>query len=273
MRLLALLALAMVASASRLPAQDDAPHLLLPGMFLVEKDDRACTEPVALRVRLYDDATTATLAARQPAIVQMPALSKDQPPVTGSVAVRDRDTVRAMPTCEFAASLEDSVMMSLALPEGTLDGNSVWFAIELRDPNGAWHPLAPRIESSREKVGDCAFCFLPVGSSASGDGYTVEVADFGGFGAHRAPRPFDSAQWIANDRRDIRMAMLGDAMEKHLRLGMGESDVDALLGPPSETTLWKDWSRAYEVGCMIDCTWLVMRFAEGKLVAMDVVWD
>lgn len=242
-------------------------------MFLVEKDDRACTESIGLRVRLYDDATTATLAARQPAIVQMPALSKDQPPVTGSVAVRDGDTTSPMPTCEFAVSMGDSVMMTLAIPEGALDGEPVWFAIERRDPTGAWHTLAPRIETSREKIGECMFCFLPVGSTASGDGYTVEVVDFGGFGSIRAPRPFDSAQWIANTRRDIRMAMLGDAMEKHLRLGMGESDVDALLGPPSETTLWKDWSRAYEVACAIDCTWLVIRFAEGKLVAMDMVRD
>ena len=67
--------------------------------------------------------------------------------------------------------------------------------------------------------------------------------------------------------------MLDDLLKSHLKIGMTEREVDELLGPPSETTLWKEWSRAYVLGTMIDSTWLVLRFEEGRLVDKDVVRD
>lgn len=82
--------------------------------------------------------------------------------------------------------------------------------------------------------------------------------------------PFDSARWKAQsgtgcDRAGLRRTMTGDLLATHLRNGMTESRVLALLGRPERSerrglVVW--WT--FETGSDgLDCTTLVVRFVDG----------
>jgi hypothetical protein len=274
----AVLSLVSVACVATALGAEPPSYQALVGTVIVERAERPNKERVDIRLRLYDDATTTTLSTLQPVMMAAPDMSgvASKPPLraptTGTVTITFNGRTSTEPSADFHVIEGDMGIVMVAVPAEVLGERSSWLSVEVRDPAG-WNPMKPRVEISRRIMGKQGDHVLPPGAIVTHGDLAIESAALGGFGAERAPRPFLRAQWIQNERTSIRLSMLDDLLKSHLKIGMTEREVDALLGPPSETTLWKEWSRAYPLGTSIDSTWLVLRFEEGRLVDKDVVRD
>lgn len=77
------------------------------------------------------------------------------------------------------------------------------------------------------------------------------------------PDSFDAAGWASADPYDTcsdRTGMVADVRANHLRPGMSEADVRALLGAPDDDS--SPGELRWAVGCWIDCDWVVVRFGD-----------
>jgi hypothetical protein len=80
------------------------------------------------------------------------------------------------------------------------------------------------------------------------------------------PDHFDAAGWRATDIDALcnaRFEMVDDLLAgDELRRGRPRSEVEQLLGPTEDTEYWlpNDDGLVYQVGCWIDCDWLIVEF-------------
>tara|TARA_R110002072_G_C7729652_1_gene515643 strand:- start:310 stop:699 length:390 start_codon:yes stop_codon:yes gene_type:complete len=93
-------------------------------------------------------------------------------------------------------------------------------------------------------------------------------------------RPFDSEVWrVPPGWKEDRLRMVDDLLDKKLLVGMTRPEVDALLGPETETSKFNSWDLVYWLGMergilAIDSEWLVVRFdTKGKVSDFKIVRD
>ena len=95
---------------------------------------------------------------------------------------------------------------------------------------------------------------------------------------------FDSAAWKARSIDDgvmwpTRLRMADDLLDRNLRTGILRAEVENLLGPPDETSYFRDWDLVYRLGPErgnfgIDSEWLVLRLdAGGRIAEYRIVRD
>lgn len=94
---------------------------------------------------------------------------------------------------------------------------------------------------------------------------------------------FNASDWKNEDLvygdPPVRAAMLDDLMTNQLRTGMSQADVEALLGPPTDTEKFAEHDLVYWVGeeqgfIALDSRWLVLDFDDdGGLANTSVVSD
>jgi hypothetical protein len=88
---------------------------------------------------------------------------------------------------------------------------------------------------------------------------------------------FNSAAWKARSVDDgpmwpTRLRMVDDLLNRNLRSAVPRADIENLLGPPDETSYFRDWDLVYWLGpergfIRIDSEWLVFKLDAGGRVA------
>lgn len=78
-------------------------------------------------------------------------------------------------------------------------------------------------------------------------------------------RTFDSADWKARTEENVRVKMIESLKSRHELKGMRAAQIEALLGPPTETAYFANWDYVYWLGdgrglFATDHEWLVLRF-------------
>jgi hypothetical protein len=94
------------------------------------------------------------------------------------------------------------------------------------------------------------------------------------------PTTFDVAAWrfdSGDSMCSARAGMVDDLKANHLKVGMARDEVLRLLGPVSDYRYDESIQSAraldYEVGCFIDCNWLVIDFDESDGLTSTSVWQ
>jgi hypothetical protein len=88
---------------------------------------------------------------------------------------------------------------------------------------------------------------------------------------------FDAAVWRAKaadagDDWPTRLRMVDSLMDSRLLHGRTRPQVVELLGPPDDTSKWREWDLVYHLGperkalFRIDSEWLVLRLGPGRAV-------
>jgi hypothetical protein len=84
-------------------------------------------------------------------------------------------------------------------------------------------------------------------------------------------RMFDSALWKGGEDEGVRLSMIDAMLLTHELRGLSRGEVDALLGPPTDTDYFSSWDLVYWLGpergfLGIDSEWLVIRFGKDDRV-------
>lgn len=95
---------------------------------------------------------------------------------------------------------------------------------------------------------------------------------------YRYKHTFSSEKWLNNP--DGRTAIVDDLLEKYELVGMTEADVTALLGEHNNDYGYFNADNRY-VYCMglerglisIDCEWLILDFADGRVSDVHITTD
>jgi len=92
-------------------------------------------------------------------------------------------------------------------------------------------------------------------------------------------RQFNSAKWKAQAERNLRVQMIESLQWSYTLKGMRRAEILSLLGPPDDTSYFREWDYVYWLGderdlLSIDSEWLVLRFGKnGRVSEWAVVRD
>lgn len=91
---------------------------------------------------------------------------------------------------------------------------------------------------------------------------------------------FDSRKWIEADRSNtnVRQRMVDDLLKTHSLVGKSRTEIEALLGPPTEDSPRGNFDLIYWLGpergfIQIDSEWLLIRFENDRVIEVKVRTD
>lgn len=96
------------------------------------------------------------------------------------------------------------------------------------------------------------------------------------------PTSFDSQHWMFSKPEmsweSVRLKMVDDLVENHLKVGLQKSQIISLIGSPDETKYFNNYDMVYYLGrernsIGIDSEWLVIKLQENKVESFKIAHD